>query len=312
MSKELIFVIGAHRSATSAFTGSLNFLGAALPARLLDANDFNPKGYFESKSVVAANDCLLAEMGRQCIECRPLPQLDGLLRERAVDRCEQLLRTEFNPSSPIVAVKDPRISLLTPVWIEAAQRTRRRTSFVLMLREPVASAASIIRRDGMSEEAAIALWLRYMFDAERHSRGCPRTIVRAESFVRDPVSNLDMVGAALGLKWPTAPEVVRVALAEFIDFKLLKPQPNISSPLADFATELHAAIWDLSSAVEGDETVACERIDTLRSDFDALCPKIHERNVFNQPGKAVTFKSLLKKAVLDVVLRTSLLGRQRR
>lgn len=283
----IVFVTGMHRSGTSAFTGSLAFLGVALPAQMLAANSFNPKGYFEPEAVVAANDQLLAKMQRHWNDCRPLTQPEGATRQAAKDHFALLLRTAFAPGS-IVALKDPRVSLLLPVWIDAARLIGARSRFVVMLRDPIESAASIIRRDGMDEEAAIAVWLRYMFDAELHSRGHPRTIVRAEAFLRNPVATLERVGVDLGLNWPTAPEAARNELTGFLDAGLLNAGQDMTIPLADLAKELNSALASLAGESGADDTAAYARIDTLRTDFDAMSAEIHGRMVFDQLGKAVT------------------------
>lgn len=51
-----LFIIGMHRSATSAFAGSMMLLEPARPLRMQRADDSNPKGYFEPKEVVHANE----------------------------------------------------------------------------------------------------------------------------------------------------------------------------------------------------------------------------------------------------------------
>lgn len=286
---DIVFVIGMHRSGTSALAGSLLRLGAALPDQMLKANEFNIKGYFESEAVVAANDRFLAEMRRHWNDCRPLIQPEGSQRQHAEDECTRLLADIFTPS-PIVVLKDPRVSLLAPIWVNAAIKAGMQPRFVIVLRDPVASASSIMRRDGLDEESAVALWLRYVFDAELHSRGHPRTIVQAEAFVRDPVATLNQVGTKLQLRWPTDPEVARDALVEFIDASLLQDSRDMTNPLVDFARDLHMIMADPSQVLSANDATVNRGIDAMRDDFNSMCPDIHERMVFDQLGKAVLRK----------------------
>ena len=289
MPRNIVFVIGMHRSGTSALAGSLLRLGAALPDQMLKANEFNIKGYFESEAVVAANDRFLAEMRRHWNDCRPLIQPEGSQRQLAEDECKRLLADIFTPS-PIVVLKDPRVSLLAPIWVNAAIKAGIQPRFVIVLRDPVATASSIMRRDGLDEESAVALWLRYVFDAELHSRGHPRTMVQAEAFVRDPVATLSQVGTKLQLGWPTDPEVARDALVRFIDASLLNDPRDMTNPLVDFARNLHMILADPSQGLSANDATVNRRIDAIRDDFNSMCPDIHERMVFDQLGKAVMRK----------------------
>jgi hypothetical protein len=45
--KELIFILGMARSGTSALTRVLSLCGCALPKSLKEANDGNPRGFWE-------------------------------------------------------------------------------------------------------------------------------------------------------------------------------------------------------------------------------------------------------------------------
>jgi hypothetical protein len=138
--RQILFVIGMHRSATSAFAGSLGILGAGMPQRMPEPNPTNPRGFFEPGMVQQANDQFLAGMGRRWNDCRPvmLPRDDTL--RAAEDDCAKLLGTEFGPDW-LVALKDPRVSLLAPIWEAAAERSGASSCYVVMLRNPVASAA---------------------------------------------------------------------------------------------------------------------------------------------------------------------------
>jgi hypothetical protein len=61
--RRAILVLGMHRSGTSAFGGVINALGAAAPKTLMSANEWNPRGYFESAALFTAHDKLLASAG---------------------------------------------------------------------------------------------------------------------------------------------------------------------------------------------------------------------------------------------------------
>ena len=58
-----LFVLGMHRSGTSALTGLLHRLGVVLGEHLLPASEDNPRGYWENADIVAVHERLMASLG---------------------------------------------------------------------------------------------------------------------------------------------------------------------------------------------------------------------------------------------------------
>ena len=58
-----IIVAGMHRSGTSALTRMLGNLGCRLPNTLLEPNEFNASGYWESREITELNDEILKSAG---------------------------------------------------------------------------------------------------------------------------------------------------------------------------------------------------------------------------------------------------------
>ncbi len=86
-----------HRSGTSALTGFLHVLGLHAGNKLLPANQFNPKGYFECADIVVAHDELLDTLGSSWDDVRRLP--DGwersLAAAQAKSRLVSIFKSEF-------------------------------------------------------------------------------------------------------------------------------------------------------------------------------------------------------------------------
>jgi len=55
----IVIVLGMHRSGTSAFTGALKIAGFDLGRDIMQANEYNVKGYFENNKIVELNDKIL-------------------------------------------------------------------------------------------------------------------------------------------------------------------------------------------------------------------------------------------------------------
>lgn len=180
-------VLGAHRSGTSAMARVLNLGGlGALPADLVPPHPVdNPDGFWESRSVIEFNDAVLADMGARWD--RPpagATICPGEFDPNHVDRAAALLDHQYGEASSLV-LKDPRISLLVPLWHEALTRLGIQPTYVVMLRHPVEVAASLRARDGLSWQNAIALWTAYTSAAEIGTRGFARAFVTYDRLMAD-------------------------------------------------------------------------------------------------------------------------------
>src|SRR5436190_23899119 len=67
-----LFVLGMHRSGTSAIAGTLAIVGATPPRTLMAANSGNARGYWESVRLVELNDESLASAGSHWSDWRPI------------------------------------------------------------------------------------------------------------------------------------------------------------------------------------------------------------------------------------------------
>ena len=59
--RRCIFVLGMHRSGTSAFMGTLSLLGVGLGLKLMKPNKYNPTGYFENEKIYKLNEQMIGK-----------------------------------------------------------------------------------------------------------------------------------------------------------------------------------------------------------------------------------------------------------
>ncbi|WP_054658945.1 sulfotransferase family protein [Stenotrophomonas pictorum] len=183
----VIVVLGMHRSGTSALAGTFSQLGLRLGDELMPATaDANPKGYFEHVRVVQAHDRLLAAFGMDWADPRPLPESwlrhPAALRARA--ELEPLL-AQLLAEGGTVVVKDPRACRFVPLWRELLESLGVQAHFAFIARHPVEVAASLRRRDDMSEYRAGLLSLAYQLEAEQATRGASRVFLTYEALIAD-------------------------------------------------------------------------------------------------------------------------------
>ena len=158
-------VLGMHRSGTSATAQLLAKAGAGLPEHLMPGDEHNAKGYFEPWRVAVMNGERLRAAGGAWDDpfgypFRPHPD-DALFRAQAA----ALLREQFDlNAAPLL--KDPRVSVLLPLWRPVFDDAGLSPLCVIPVRDPLEVAGSLAKRDGFSRDKSILVWCAYMLAAE--------------------------------------------------------------------------------------------------------------------------------------------------
>ena len=149
-----------HRSGTSALASVLDALGLDVGSRdgLMRGDVGNPDGYFEVESVAALDERILAAYGGRW----DIPPLlaPGWANEVDARRFVTEARTTFDATfaGSHFVLKDPRMSLLMPLWRQALLD---RAAVVVVVRDPAEVAWSLALRDGMAPLTGLALWAAY-------------------------------------------------------------------------------------------------------------------------------------------------------
>ena len=217
-----ILVTGMHRSGTSSVARLLNLLGVDLgpPSDLMEAKPDNPHGFWERKDVVQLNDDLLARLGGRWDDPPASGSIDGLDdlsdfldRGRSIAKCI---------TGPRPGIKDPRASLLLGFWLKVWPTAR----VVVCLRDPVAVARSLEKRNGFDSSKTSELWLRYTLDAV--SMGPKPILVRFEDMLADPMQTAQQLSAELHLE--TSPSDVAAAAASVVPERPHTPRLDEGQP----------------------------------------------------------------------------------
>ena len=194
MHRHLLIVLGMHRSGTSALTGAIAKSGALPGIQLMPATADNPEGYWECAPVVRLNDLILQRLGARWDSVAPLPA--GWMAIPAIEalRAEaaQIVATQFGDAK-FAVLKDPRLCRLLTFWRDAFAAAGFTPSCVLMVRRPMEVAASLARRDQFAPEKSLALWYAHLVDAERDSRGLPRSTITYDALLADAAGILARV-----------------------------------------------------------------------------------------------------------------------
>ena len=200
-----IAIVGMHRSGTSLVAQLLAAMGAypGETADLTPPDVFNPRGYWELSDALTLDEDILAAMNANWREPAEadLARLDEETRRAFVDRAREIARRLDAHGTWIV--KEPRMTLVFPVWREALDRPL----CVLVWREPAAVAKSLMHRDGLPFVTGLALWEEYTRAMLAYTVGVPRVLVSYQDLLRDPVGCSTELANATGLKLPPEEEL---------------------------------------------------------------------------------------------------------
>jgi hypothetical protein len=153
--KKVLVIIGQHRSGTSLLSGSLKIMGGWLgPNYEFEADQYNSKGYFENRWTDTFNNRVLGSLGSQwySVAVQPLqwweqPNFNPLLEELKGNITRDINEL---PSGKFYMIKDPRISLILPLYVKAFKQLGIDAQYIFSDRETDEIVDSVSHRDGLS------------------------------------------------------------------------------------------------------------------------------------------------------------------
>jgi hypothetical protein len=201
-----------HRSGTSALARVLNLLGAALPDNLMPSAPGNETGHWEPAEVAALHEEILASVGSQWNGLAGpderwfhSPQADAF-----VARIKAIVLSEYG-DAPLFVVKDPRLSLLFPLWSRALRELDIACKPIIAVRNPMEIAQSLCRREGEAHPQEVwhidrggLIFLRYILAAERWTRPYERVFAHYDDLLGDWRGTMRRLGKGLHVVWPRA------------------------------------------------------------------------------------------------------------
>lgn len=235
-----ILVLGMQRSGTSALARIVNFLGAAMPRHLVPANDWNPRGYWESAPLAALHDEMLSELGSSWDDWRAPPARwkESETANRFANKIRLAVDEEFG-NAQLFVLKDPRMCRTLPYWMSILEKSGIRSAPLLVVRNPLEVAESLRERDGIPFEKAMLLWLRHNLDVEFETRHLPRNIVTLDALMEDWKLLAVQSGARMGVQWPRQPNDAASDVREFLDIEL----HNHRATLAELDAHTEVPHW---------------------------------------------------------------------
>lgn len=228
---KVICVLGMHRSGTSATARIINMLGADIGTtnNLLDSSDSNPKGHWEHEGIVKIHDEILKALGCSWDNPNPLLINTNWWMQEEIQRYKldiiNIIKNEFLRSE-LWIIKDPRTSILLPLWQEIFAELDIESRFVICVRNPLDVHASLNKRNGFNKYKSLKLWYTYTLSTLYYTRNTPRILLHYDELLDKPADNIKKIsGLDPLLDWNQNID----AIIPFLDKKLR----NNSSTLQD-------------------------------------------------------------------------------
>lgn len=161
LSSSFVVISGSGRSGTSLLTEILGEFGFGLSEEMIAGGDLNKRGLFEDKNIVETH----IEMFRKLSSSPWLPLPEDWQTKAATNVARQQLTEIVYRETKLAGektwvIKDPRISLIVPLWRKIANELHLIPNFIFATRDP----RSIIESQNMvrgseNQSASELMWL---------------------------------------------------------------------------------------------------------------------------------------------------------
>jgi GT2 family glycosyltransferase len=277
-----LLVLGMHRSGTSALSHMLSLAGADPGERVLGASRGNESGHWEDGFAVDLNDQLLASFGARWDDPFALPP--GWRQHAAAQVARGRIARYLDGNRrghAVWSVKDPRLSLLGGLWIEAAASVELPVAAVMLLRHPREVAESLAVRDGIGHGTALLLWLEYTLSAVAVAESLPSIVVEFGDLVanwRTAADRIRSIPTAGGLDFEGAAEEIDRSLRPALHHHAHDDDAGLPLPVVEVWQRLRT----LSRAPGIPAGTAAALAEPLAAVIDLLGPFAEEQRLLRQ------------------------------
>lgn len=212
--KHAVLVLGMHRSGTSVLTGILQRMGLYLGENLMPSSPTNPKGYFEHLEINGLNIKILEAFGSSWHDILPLKIPSIPLIHNSINEIKKAIKKNFDHVENF-GLKDPRICLLLPYYLAALENLGYTPKLIVALRNPFEIAASLEKRDHISQENALKLTEKYLNSIESYINKYDSIILNFDKLVHEQENCIMKIYNFL--PYLDASEITISTILEFID-----------------------------------------------------------------------------------------------
>lgn len=294
-----VIVLGMHRSGTSALSSVLATSGYNMGKRLFGPQaGVNERGFFENSGAVGINERLLDALATQWDQPAFLPNVDTMREDPELrERLHRFLNAHYLGST-LWGLKDPRVSILEPLWTEAIKRSGANLRCILIVRNPFEVADSLHRRDRFPVEKSLMLWLNYNIRSLKTACRERTAIITYSDLVTDSKEAVGAMQERLEL-----PGISLDRLSSLIDPSLYRSRKSDTwveeTPIARLASQLYTLIESDKVSAEVVSEIECSYQSILDQLPQALIShmqrisrsEVHYRSLFYEAYNSFSWKA---------------------
>lgn len=267
--------LGMHRSGTSALSGVLARLGCSVPNTPIRTLPENSKGFYESRLIARLNDSILFTVKTKWNEINTIPRLwfESKEAKEFTQKAAELISREFN-ESPLIALKDPRISLLAPLWFDALSLRGYNINVLFVYRSASDVASSLAKRNDIDQASGRLLWLRYVLDAEGASRTLPRLFIGYDRLLEACRSEIYRIENHFRMTFPQKSPETLLDIESFLSPSMRhhKSGPRLIASSPSWINDMEAILEQWGS--NGENGSNRHKIDEIMLEFEKALPAL--------------------------------------
>jgi len=283
----IVIVLGMHRSGTSAFTGALKVAGFDLGKDLMQANEYNVKGYFENNKIVELNDKILGYFNASWDSMFFLPEKweeDERLKQDKLKAIE-IINSEFDGKNNI-AIKDPRFGILLPFWKSVFKILQIRPNYCIVLRSPIEISLSLENRDHFSIQKSHILWTNYLMAMELGTRAEKRIFIDYPDFINSPTGTLKRHRKYFNLNDSFPLPETETAIEDFVSPKLRhhnSASTKSSDQVPAMINQYFSLLKKLAKNEESDKTLLVH-LDQFYTEYQRISKFFYNKDITKTEG----------------------------
>ena len=283
-----LVITGSGRSGTSSVGGTLKRLGLHVPQPEVEADEKNPRGYYEPAWLAKLLKDFMDPIPVRTIDSRPeTPEIAKaeLAKTDIEDQLREWLRGLLDHDQ--VALKDTRAYWIYDTFARLADELGAELASLTMLRHPtevvrsrdtayLAGQSEAFRRE--RETTNVAAWMNAAFETERVTRGNRRAFVRYADLREDWRTAMRRAGEQIGLNYnadltPLEEGGEHHPVDDFIDAGLFRSRVTWDDiHVAPILQEMAQETWDAMNALVDDpqDAGAIAALERLREQYVEL------------------------------------------
>lgn len=281
-----ICVLGMHRSGTSVISRAINLLGAYIGDEndLQKAGPENEKGFWERNDIKLFNERLLHHLNRRWYTFLPLSDKWQASKHIQPFKKEliELIKENFNGHA-LWTWKDPRNSIILPIWKDVLSELSIGLAAILIIRNPLSVAKSLEQRNGFSKGKSLRIWFNYNISALKSILDVPSILVDYDKLMMDWEQEMKRCSQVLNLPWPEKENALKEEIGAFISPDLCHYSSSKDDLISSGAPEQVINLYNLLNKYSGlaswNNANSRDEVEILFKDFSSYANFFNEDEV---------------------------------